>query len=967
MTKESARYGSGKSKTITRGAVPGSFGSSGSNPRASRNMAEKQRRDNLNTNISTMAALVPTVAGSSRKMDKISILRLAAAFLRTQYTLGSGSAGFLPRQFNDFDLEQYFVDNVVGSGGFVIITTTVGKIVYVSRHMEQHLGHAQNEVQGQSLYNFVCPDDHEDLTRNLTPDDEQSSTSEIRSTTASGTSRLSIEENSNSSEDHSSPRHERRFREQKRSFNLRMSQRAVSRREHTQYEYIHMSGVLRLAEACRKQDANSGSRTRLREVNSTSNDIIFVGIARLLKKRTITELSLLEATKDEYVTRHLVDGRIIFCDHRISVVAGYMTEEVSGLNAFKFMHKDDVRWTMIGLRQMYDRGEGFGMSCYRLLSKTGEFIYLRTHGYLEFDKNTQTVESFVCINTLVPEEEGLELVNDMKTRFSASVSNIDNSLVGFKDVTPSFNGQSLPDSRSTLEDPVELEDAITNLISELPSPIISENREIPSPLPHSQYVKAAILSQRLPPSSVQANKIGIKEIHHTSVCVGKEVNRTANDEQVIDCKSPKETSHVVNHLSACEKKLPILNSPSSENNRLHQNVPVAEESIPELDNHREESRIVEQPMSGRRNAPEKKMSGVSKYPLAEKKILSGDRSPAERASPNINLEAGTTSVRCMSPSRRKDLNKVEFTVNSEVSMERPSVVFEARPNNEHTILLANILNPSNSNQEKEEVMFQAKHVKKEICSDMGQGSSTVKRTCKSEGEEPDLVSSKRKRKKSYLIEEETSFGAEASIPDPRSTYYDGNSAIASPIVCFPDEDLQTSLALDVPPMEELHVPIQSPSSSLQDIAMDYQQLDPGTLGISTADEDQLRDFQDIQEDTLSPSLDSNPDLMKMFDNLRPVMAFEKIIDKVKAQQFAVSDQVVNEEIRRTHLQLANSMALRESQFSILERDLEDPALQAQRENFNQLQAEHVKQKQFLKTLQQDHQNMQINVKHNIDV
>jgi len=49
-------------------------------------MAEKQRRDNLNANISTMATLVPSVAGSSRRMDKISILRLATAFLRTRYS-----------------------------------------------------------------------------------------------------------------------------------------------------------------------------------------------------------------------------------------------------------------------------------------------------------------------------------------------------------------------------------------------------------------------------------------------------------------------------------------------------------------------------------------------------------------------------------------------------------------------------------------------------------------------------------------------------------------------------------------------------------------------------------------------------------------------------------------------------------------------------------------------------------------
>lgn len=74
-------------------------------------------------------------------------------------------------------------------------------------------------------------------------------------------------------------------------------------------------------------------------------------MAKLMKKRTLTDISLLEADKDEYVTRHLVDGRIIFCDHRISIVAGYMSEEVSGKSAFAFMHKEDVRFTMIALRE----------------------------------------------------------------------------------------------------------------------------------------------------------------------------------------------------------------------------------------------------------------------------------------------------------------------------------------------------------------------------------------------------------------------------------------------------------------------------------------------------------------------------------------------------------------------------------------------------------------------------------------
>lgn len=62
-------------------------------------------------------------------------------------------------------------------------------------------------------------------------------------------------------------------------------------------------------------------------------------------------IRLVEAVKDEYITRHLVDGRIVNCDQRISYVAGYMTDEICGLSAFGYMHRDDVRWVMIALRQ----------------------------------------------------------------------------------------------------------------------------------------------------------------------------------------------------------------------------------------------------------------------------------------------------------------------------------------------------------------------------------------------------------------------------------------------------------------------------------------------------------------------------------------------------------------------------------------------------------------------------------------
>lgn len=69
-----------------------------------------------------------------------------------------------------------------------------------------------------------------------------------------------------------------------------------------------------------------------------------------MKASPISE-RLLESSKFEYKTRHLIDGRIVQCDHRIALVAGYMADEVHNSSPFTFMHRDDVRWVMVALRQ----------------------------------------------------------------------------------------------------------------------------------------------------------------------------------------------------------------------------------------------------------------------------------------------------------------------------------------------------------------------------------------------------------------------------------------------------------------------------------------------------------------------------------------------------------------------------------------------------------------------------------------
>jgi hypothetical protein len=101
---------------------------------------------------------------------------------------------------------------------------------------------------------------------------------------------------------------------------------------------------------------------------------------------------------------------------------------------------------------VYDNS-AFGESCYRLMTRTGQFIYLKTRGCLEVDNVSNKAHSFVCINSLVSEDEGKKLVREMKKNFSVLVN--------------STSDLAIESEEGTVENPQEIERAVLNLITNL--------------------------------------------------------------------------------------------------------------------------------------------------------------------------------------------------------------------------------------------------------------------------------------------------------------------------------------------------------------------------------------------------------------------------------------------------------------------------------------------------------------------
>lgn len=357
--------------------------------RESRIIAEKHRRSQYNTQITQITTLLTDILPPERKMDKTSVLRLAANKLRNEHVFGdtitcshleTWSSAFL----KFFDL----------FGGFMFAVTCRGRIFNISPNVQEKLGYCHIDLLGQNIYNYIHNDDKEVLRQHIYPIELQTSC-------------------------------ESRLFEKHHNFNLRLM-RARAKGDNPRFEQCRIDGMLRRADRATAnlvQDEQIIRRQRVRHnrtFSSSGNDVVFIGMIHVLSNPLPPRI-LPPTAHSEYWTRHLIDGRIVQCDQSISLAAGYMTEEVTGTSAFVFMHKDDVRWVVCVLRQMYDQSKEFGESYYRLMSRSGHFVYMRTRGFLEIDRESKKVQSFVCVNSVISEEYGQRMMEDMKRKYSVIV------------------------------------------------------------------------------------------------------------------------------------------------------------------------------------------------------------------------------------------------------------------------------------------------------------------------------------------------------------------------------------------------------------------------------------------------------------------------------------------------------------------------------------------------------------------
>lgn len=414
--------------------------------RESRIIAEKQRRSQYNALITEMLSLLSDIVQSQRKVDKTSVLRLAANKLRNEHVFGNTIKcnhieTWTPAFLKVFDI----------LGGIMFTVTCRGRICIMSPNVQEKLGYCYVDLLGLDLYNYVHPEDKEILHQHIYPHELQTGSNN------------------------------QHIYEQHHNFNIRIK-RAGARSDPVRYERCRIDGMLRKSDkatANQVQDERVIRRQRVRQnrtFSSSGNDFVFIGMIHVLSSNLPPRI-LPPAAYSEYWTRHLIDGRIVQCDQSISLAVGYMTDEVTGTSAFVFMHKEDVRWVICVLRQMYDESKEFGESYYRLMSRSGHFIYMRTRGFLEIDKDTKKVQSFVCVNSVIGEDYGQRMMEEMKRKYSVIVE-------GDKQVE-----KMVTQDEVSVEHPKRLERIVMHLVEPSASENIDELKLVP---PSREHIISAI-------------------------------------------------------------------------------------------------------------------------------------------------------------------------------------------------------------------------------------------------------------------------------------------------------------------------------------------------------------------------------------------------------------------------------------------------------------------------------------------
>uniref|UniRef100_A0A8C7CM22 Aryl hydrocarbon receptor nuclear translocator n=1 Tax=Oncorhynchus kisutch TaxID=8019 RepID=A0A8C7CM22_ONCKI len=364
---------------------------------------ERRRRNKMTAYITELSDMVPTCSALARKPDKLTILRMAVSHMKSLRGSGNTAADgtYKPSFLTDQELKHLILE--AADGFLFVVSCESGRVVYVSDSLTPVLNQSQSDWLGSSLYDQLHPDDGDKLR-------EQLSTAESNNTgrmldLKTGTVKKEGQQSS-----------VRMCMGARRSFICRMRCGSCpvepmsmnrlnflrSRNRNglgppkdgePQYVVVHCTGYIK------SWPPTGNLLTNLWHSSYIKSN--FIGHIHMVTScPSDTDMNSISVPV-EFISRHNCQGLFTFVDHRCMATVGYQPQELLGKNILELAHPEDQELLRDSFQQVVKlKGQVLSVM-FRFLSKTRDWLWIRTSSFTFQNPFSEEIEYIICTNANV--------------------------------------------------------------------------------------------------------------------------------------------------------------------------------------------------------------------------------------------------------------------------------------------------------------------------------------------------------------------------------------------------------------------------------------------------------------------------------------------------------------------------------------------------------------------------------------
>ncbi|XP_067098124.1 single-minded homolog 1-like isoform X1 [Osmerus mordax] len=338
--------------------------------------AARTRREKENSEFYELAKMLPLPSAITSQLDKASIIRLTTSYLKMRIVFPQGLGEAWGHTSRTRSLDN--VGRELGShllqtlDGFIFVVAPDGKIMYISETASVHLGLSQVELTGNSIYEYVHPADHDEMTAVLTPHQPYHS-------------------------------HFVQEYEAERSFFLRMKCVLAKRNAGLTsggYKVIHCSGYLKIRQYSLDMSPFDGCY----------QNVGLVAVGHSLPPSAVTEIKL---HSNMFMFRASLDMKLIFLDSRVAELTGYEPQDLIEKTLYHHVHSCDTFHLRGAHHLLLVKGQ-VTTKYYRFLAKHGGWVWVQSYATIVHNSRSSRPHCIVSVNYVLTDTEykGMQLSLD---------------------------------------------------------------------------------------------------------------------------------------------------------------------------------------------------------------------------------------------------------------------------------------------------------------------------------------------------------------------------------------------------------------------------------------------------------------------------------------------------------------------------------------------------------------------------